>query len=391
VQYDVLVAGAGPAGCATAAALVRRGLSARRILVLDRAHFPRAKPCGGGLTGHAAAAMRSLGFRLEVPHAPSPRARVVCGSADRPVRLPQPVEVVRREEFDRSLVEQVRGLGVEVREGCGLMAFRVERERVHCTTAEGALEARALVGADGAASIVRKHLQPAAARPIRLFRAELPAPKALRGSDAMVYDFGPMRPGAGLRGYLWIFPVPGDRINVGLMHDPGHARSGAELVRLLGAELARHQIRLDQPPRGWPAWPYHPGARVAAPHLCLVGDAAGIDGLTGEGIAVAMEQGLVAAGELASALDGGDFSLRGYRRALRRATVGRELALDRWLARLLYRGRTERWLGFLLNDPKMLELYAARVSGALILADQKRALAFAFGRHLSKGTPTCWS
>ncbi|HJZ86276.1 MAG TPA: FAD-dependent monooxygenase [Polyangia bacterium] len=397
MDYDVLVAGAGPAGAATAAALVQRGLHARRILLVDRARFPRSKPCGGGLTGHATDALGALGFELSVPHTASPDARVLCGPFERRVELPRPVEIVRREEFDQSLVDQVRARGVEVREGCGLRDFAVEQDGVTCGTDSGVVRARFLVGADGAGSLVRKRLRPHPGagrepRPIRLFRAELPAPPVLRGQTTMLYDFTPMRPGADLRGYLWIFPVPGDRINVGLMHDPGRTRSGAQLTALLRRELVRLGVALpDGVARGWPAWSYQTLGRVSAPHLCLVGDAAGIDALTGEGIAVALEQGLVAARHLCRGLDRGDFGLPGYRRALRRATVGRELALDRWLARLLYRGRAERWLSVLFRDPTVIDLYAARVSGTLVLADQKRTLLRALGRYFLKGQPLCWS
>src|SRR5262249_19149663 len=93
--------------------------------------------------------------------------------------------------------------------------------------------------------------------------------------------------------------------------------------------------------------------------------------------------GHVAGEILADAFSRGDFRLSGYRRALRKATVGRELALDRWLARLLYGGSAwRRWLSLVLYDERMLELYAARVSGSLILADHKRELVAALLRHL---------
>src|SRR5207244_7399921 len=49
-RFDVLVVGAGPAGSATAIHLARGGAS---VLLVDRARFPRDKPCGGGLTGRA--------------------------------------------------------------------------------------------------------------------------------------------------------------------------------------------------------------------------------------------------------------------------------------------------------------------------------------------------
>jgi flavin-dependent dehydrogenase len=191
-------------------------------------------------------------------------------------------------------------------------------------------------------------------------------------------------PAGGLRGYLWIFPVTGDRANVGLMHYPSSRKGGPELLRVLRDGLAAHGLELPaRGARGWPVWGYDPGAPVSAPRLLTVGDAAGIDGLTGEGIAVAMEQAVVAGDTCARALATGDVGFRGYRRALRRATVGRELALDRWLARLLYqRGPGwQRWMSLVLFDPDVLEMYAARVSGSEILADQKLRLWSALVRH----------
>lgn len=361
---------------------------AQRILVLDRALFPRAKPCGGGLTGHSVEAMTELGLELAVPCIASGKARVRFGEHARHVALPRPVKVVRREDFDASLVEQVRAHGVVVREGEGLVDFAVEEGGVTIQTSSGRLRGRVLMGADGAGSLVRKRLRPRDPVPIRLFRAEIPVPRGYTGADEMVYDFSLMR--RGLRGYLWVFPVPGGRLNVGLMHYPSRPLGGAELTELLRvglrdvglAQVADLAVELA---RGWPAWGYQPSAPVAAPHVLTLGDAAGIDALTGEGIAVAMEHAVVAGDAVLAALDGGDFSFASYRRALRNATVGRELNLDRWLARLLYgRERWQGWLSLVLFDPDVLELYAARVAGGIVLADQKLRMWAALARHLLK-------
>ena len=51
-DYDVIVAGAGPSGSSTAMRLARAGY---RVLLLDKAKFPRVKPCGGGVTARALA------------------------------------------------------------------------------------------------------------------------------------------------------------------------------------------------------------------------------------------------------------------------------------------------------------------------------------------------
>jgi len=209
-------------------------------------------------------------------------------------------------------------------------------------------------------------------------------PATRRLDPDMLYDFTPMT--RGLRGYLWIFPVPGNRINVGLMHYPSRLRqSGGELTALLRDGLAEHGIELpERGTRGWPAWGYEPSAPVSAPRLVTVGDAAGIDALTGEGIAVAMEHAIEAGDAIVEAFATRDLSFFNYRTRLRRAVVGRELALDRWLARLLYGGarRWKSWLSLVLFDPDVLEMYAARVAGTAILADDKLRLYRALARHL---------
>lgn len=391
MSLEVLIAGAGPAGVATALALVQRAPSlAGRIVCLDRARFPRAKPCGGGLTGHAHQALRDLGLAVRVPSVACRTGRLIYGQASADVALERPVEIVRREDFDADLVAQARGRGIEIVEGEGVDTFAVDAgaRGVSVTTSRGRrLQARVLVGADGAGSRVRKALAPsraddgaAAVVPLRLFRAEIPAPAALRLGERMIYDFSPMD--HGLRGYVWLFPVAGDRVNVGVMHYPSRHLPGAEIERLLRRTLAAHGVHLASPARGWPAWRYDPRARIAGPNLITVGDAAGIDPLTGEGIAVGLEHGIVAADAIAHALESGDFQFAGYAAAVRAATVGRELALDRWAAALLYPASGfSLALSMVMFDPAVRALYAARVSGSAVLADAKPALLRALARH----------
>ena len=389
--YDVIVAGAGPAGAAVAARLAQHGRGGR-MLVLDRCRFPREKPCGGALTGHAEPAMAALDLGLRVPSWPCADVRVRFGAFEREVAMGRAVQVIRRQEFDADLVAQVRDRGVEVVEGEGVSGYATGPDEVRVTTSAGReLRARVLVGADGAASVVRKQLAGPGGEatpreiPHRLFQIEM---DLAAGSQppSMLYDFTPMV--NGLRGYLWIFPVPGKLLNLGLMHYPTRAqagrRGGRELVELLRRGLVDHGVELPaRGARGWPAWGYDPGQPVSASRVLAVGDAAGIDGLTGEGIAVAMEQALVAGDAVHRALTAGRFDFGGYRRALRRAAVGRELALDRRLARMLY--DTEHWydwLALVLRDPDVIEMYARRVDGTEILADQKLRLLRALGRHI---------
>jgi flavin-dependent dehydrogenase len=395
LDHDVIVSGAGPAGVAAAVALVRRDPSlAGRVVVIDKARFPRDKPCGGGLTGHARAALAELGLEVRVPHVPCRDGRILYGRHARDVRLERPVDVVRRSDFDADLVAQARERGVTIVEGEGLASFEVDAaaKAVRVTTTAGHVRvARVLVGADGAGSRVRRALARGGRPPLRLFQAEVPAPPGLELGERMVYDFSPMD--EGLRGYVWLFPVAGGLINVGAMHTPtingltpsraSCQLSGAAIEKVLERALARHGVKLPDGARGWPAWRYRRDARIAAPHVLCVGDAAGIDALTGEGIAVGLEEGPIAARAIGEALTSGDFAFRRYARDVRDAVVGRELALDGRLAAMLYTPRAfALWLSLIMFDTRMQTLYAARVSGSEILADRKRELLGALGRHV---------
>ena len=201
----------------------------------------------------------------------------------------------------------------------------------------------------------------------------------------MLFDFTPML--SGVRGYAWAFPLTGGLTNVGVMHYPSQRCEPAEMLRTLRVAAARHGVEL--PPRGtqgWPVWGYDPEAAIAGPRLLTVGDAAGIDSLTGEGIAVAMEQAQIAGDAVARALQTGDVAFRDYARAIRTAAVGRELMLDGWLAGKLYQAGPgwQRWMRLLLFDRSFPERFAARIAGMEVLSDRKRRLMLqAIGRNLT--------
>ncbi|MFG1952220.1 geranylgeranyl reductase family protein [Micromonospora sp. NPDC048830] len=324
-EFDVVVVGAGPAGSAAALAARRAGA---RVLLLDRADFPRDKACGDGIAAHALDVLAGLGVTGAVAgYPPLPRLRLVGPGGGAVARaLPRPAYTVPREVFDARLVAAAVAAGAELRRHT---VRRVEA-RDALVVLDGVVAGRAVVGADGAGSVVRRALGHPA-NPDRHLAL------AIRG-------YAPARPGppeqlivtSGARwpAYAWSFPVGDGRANVGY----GEVLRGEPLTRahlldrlaalLPGTDpatvtaLRAHHLPLSthRPPPG-------------QGRLVLAGDALSlVNPFTGEGIFYALLSGALA-GAAAAGVPG--HAARAYADALRRRLGAhlRHSSLAAWLAR----------------------------------------------------------
>src|SRR3954447_12943675 len=131
-HWDVVVVGGGPAGPATAAA-ARRSRPAARVLVLDRADFPRDKVCGDGIAPETFDVLAGLGMdvaALTEGHPPAPRLRLRSPgglTGERPPRRPS--HVVPREVFDARVLTAALSTGAELRRH-SVRTLVVEPDRV---------------------------------------------------------------------------------------------------------------------------------------------------------------------------------------------------------------------------------------------------------------------
>ncbi|MGH7298656.1 MAG: hypothetical protein ACRELB_27190, partial [Polyangiaceae bacterium] len=234
---------------------------------------------------------------------------------------------------------------------------------------------------------VRKLLSVAeSARKGHLYVAETPLSAGDGGVRAGLCDFDLRVADAGIEGYYWDFPVTigGERgVSRGIYHANFTPRS--DLKRALARSLAQRGLDVAKVElRPFSTRPLVRGAPLALHRLALVGEAAGIDATTGEGIAQAILMAGIAATHLARALRIGDGRLDGYAPAVLRSRLGRHLLQSAWLARRVYGPRRgARWRAFLATEPLAREAGARWYAGEPLGWAMKARLAGKLARALA--------
>ena len=353
-RYDVAVVGGGPAGAAAAWQAVQAGA---RVVVLDKAAFPRDKPCGDGLTPRAVGFIQKMGLAAEVDrfHRVS-GARVFSPSAwqvgfpDRP-GLPRHGHVVRRHVLDTMLLDNAGAAGAEIRQSAEALGPLVDDAgRVIGVRLRGGerVRADAVIAADGTYSPIKRGLNLTSdyhGYSAIAIRAEMPADRP--DGDTLDIHLKLAHRGRQLPGYGWVFPLGDGRINVGLGYATSYRKwAQINIADLLDEFLATLPAEWELPPvaklreeRGVRAWrlpmgftawpPWRPGVLFAGDALGAARPA------SGAGISRALQSGL-AAGECAVAAlaNGGPGDFTAYRQRLESAW-GREYRRGRLIHRLV--------------------------------------------------------
>lgn len=356
-SFDVVVIGAGPAGCAFALALAQQMPGfADHMLVLEKARHPREKPCGGGVTIIGERVLRQLGLpwaTLSVPAVPVHHLRFMYEDHVFSWNVPYIFRVVRRPRFDAALVRHVRQRGIAVWEETPALNLERVNGGWAIQTPRGTVHARVVVGADGAKGVVRKALglsrERRVSRLVEVFMPpEDPLAREVVNEHTAWFDFTPIR--RGVQGYIWDFPAVEDGsplVNRGVFDSrawPNRPRANlaSEMASALRARgVTPSAVRVVGHPERW----YHPNGEYSRPGAILIGEAAGVDPLLGEGISFALWYGVTVAPWVKEALETGDLSFRDYNRRLRVSPLGKHLTLRVTLARFAYR-RSPRFVRF---------------------------------------------
>jgi geranylgeranyl reductase family protein len=355
----VIVLGAGPAGATAARALASRGTPVR---LLDRAAFPRNKPCGGGISLRVLTRFPYLERELAriATHAVSrlylegPDGDAAVVESDGPAAL-----MIRRVEFDALLVSLARDAGAELVTGAEIVQAQQDGDGVTLVARDGRrFRAPIVIAADGVHSIVARRLGLNAgwqASAVALDMMEETSRSALRdvdpstlwvsygfkATDARVADAKGVS-----QGYAYIFPKR-DHVNVGIGYVLAHYRAAVDAApydlqqRLVATLRARGIVVGDSVRKNFTPFLIPVGGPLRTPargRVLLAGDAGGfVNGFTAEGIYYAMVSGELAAKAVTASSDVANLATR-YRRACN-DEIGAELRDSVLIQRYLFGDR----------------------------------------------------
>ncbi len=373
VIYDVLIVGGGPSGLSTALHLAQLAPDlVPGTLVLEKARYPRLKLCAGGLVADAELILQRLGLDVsEIPHVDAATAHLDFAGQGLAVTLPgtHALRIIRRDEFDNWLAEQAQARGIGIRQGVTVKAVIPTDEFVQVETDAGSFQARLVVGADGSNGVTRRSILPnARVHTARVLEIITPArADAAHQADHAYFDFFPVP--AGIAGYTWDFPtqVNGEPSRCWGIYDTNVLAGGPRppLKEPLARELSRHGYELaDYELKGHPIRWFSPFSRFSVPRVILVGDAAGADGIFGEGISIALGYGKLAALAIRHACRTGDFSFRNYRRRILFSPLGQALTVRTAVTQTVYR---LRWAWFQKFFWRVLKPVVASVALLFVL------------------------
>ncbi len=372
---DIIIVGGGPAGLTTALSLVHHAPALReRITIVEKARYPREKICAGGVGD------RGWRFLEALDAAPSvPEVRIhgisVCSTEGICVARPGHIgRVIRRVELDAALAEIVEHRGIRIEQGVSVRDItEPDGEGALVHTRSGVRRACIVVGADGVGSAVRRSMG-LHAGDYRALVLEVDTPGVAGDPDRDLIHFDASD--RSYAGYIWDFPsiVDGEAVMCrGLyvlrprtgLHPDVPVDDAIDLTATLGEYMAARGLDIGGvrkkrfAERGFAV-----RDRVTLGRRMLVGESAGIDPVSGEGIAQALEYGFRAGAFLAQVVQEGR-PLDDWARVLPRSRLGWDLRVRTGIVPVFYgRWRPALERGFAAS-PKLLHAGAQHWGGRL--------------------------
>ncbi len=325
MQFDCIINGAGPAGCTAALALAGKGLN---IAVIEKSNFPRDKVCGGALAAYIPKVLNTINpeFREAFYAFPDKIPAHTCRifSPERhfiDFNVGQTGYLSTRESFDTFLYDLAStqpGIHFFLNHKTKRIDIHPVEDAVTVTTDQAVFESRILIGCDGANGLSAKTLSDSSLNRNHSCVAVRALYENVSGFEEGTFELHLLK--EALPGYFWMFPLPGNRANIGLgMLSAEIAESGRNLRQDLFrciesnpaiAERLKNATRITAAeaallPLG------SRKVRISGKNFMLCGDAASlINPLTGEGIGQAMVSGRYAGWQALDCIEKNDFSAK---------------------------------------------------------------------------------
>ncbi|WP_026220464.1 geranylgeranyl reductase family protein [Wenjunlia vitaminophila] len=372
VVWDVVVVGAGPAGASAAHAAAATG---RRVLLLERAELPRYKTCGGGIIGPSREALPP-GFDLPLRDRVNAVTFTMNGRLGRTRRSKRTLfGLTNRSEFDAALVDAAVAEGAVLRTGATVSQVEQhgpvvpDRRTVAVVlNDQEVVLARAVVGADGSASRIARHVGVKYDQVDLGLEAEIPVPDAVAQDWAgrVLIDWGPM-PGS----YGWVFPK-GRVLTVGVIAARGQGNATKQYLDTFVARLGLAGFE-PEVSSGHLTHCRAENSPLSRGRVLVAGDAAGLlEPFTREGISYALRSGRLAgewAVKVAEAPDGvaARHQALNYAFAIK-AGLGVEMSAGRQLLAAFER-RPSLFHGALTSFPPAWGAFSKFVRGATTFSE----------------------
>lgn len=329
-MYDLIVVGAGPAGSATARRAGQMGLD---TLVLEKEHFPRYKPCGGGLSERA---ISYLDFKLPgtVCEKDITGARILYGprvlERHKPYRL---ATTVTRSILDEYLLSKAEETGIKVKTGKKVTGYDEKDGGVEVRAGEDTYRSRYLVISSGSQDRLKQAIRERDRKDQYGLCLVTEVPEDDRVIDQEMGDSLTIHFGVVPMGYGWVFPHRGYySVGVG-----GLARDITGLKKTMTDFLKANGFRKNYRLHGHVIPFGGLGRPLAGTRTLLAGDSAGfVDCFTGEGISYAIRSGQIAAEVVSEKLSNPGMDMGKSYTSWCRADFGDDLGYAIMLAKLMH-------------------------------------------------------
>lgn len=290
-RWDIVVVGAGVAGAVAAYRLARRGL---KVLLVEKASWPRDKVCGGCLNAAALRALADAGLS-DVMRAGQAYSSMRLASEQRQAVLGLPTgRAISRRYLDALLVEQAVAVGVRFLSATQALLGGVGRDQRSVTLRHAdqrvTVSARLVIGSDGLGSRLLREAMPEALDVKRGSRIGVGT--TVDGAPGF-YQAGMIHMACGTHGYVGLVRVENDRLTIGAALDPAWVKHrGGPLLAvtdlLNDANFPLFDGLLEA---SWQGTPRLTRQRtpLGAERVLILGDAAGyVEPFTGEGMGWAL-------------------------------------------------------------------------------------------------------